>query len=1204
MSGVKFTPEQQLAIGTTDRSVLVSAAAGSGKTAVLVERIINIILSGEANVDEMLVVTFTNAAASEMRLKLSKAIRKHIRQHPETASRLRGQLDRLYRAYISTFNSFAMRVIKEFFYEVDIEPGMQVCDDIKGTLLMRESVDELFELAFDRDDLIDGGSFTEFLRLYSSDRNETAIKDDLISTYNKLRSIPDYYNWARSKTEVLSLNKDAFLESVPGTRLLDFLKSTICDAYKCEAEMRKLFEATDLEGFYIKRTEKVQSFSEEYALIAELYNRCGEDVTLAELMDDMNNVHFDRMPAVTKEYKDAYGEIKDQVKDLRDKAKGSLNDWKSTFLLADLATSIEEMNSTYKYTNYYINLIEAFEEIYAGKKREIGVMDFSDMEHYASKILSNEEAASVLRKRFKFIFIDEYQDTNNLQEYLIGRFARPDNVFKVGDIKQSIYKFRQAEPAIFERTRKDYSGNCNDDATVIDLQRNFRTNSNTIDYINCVFRDIMDGYDETAELRAGLVFSDEGKAFDFTPEVHLLADEYSSQAAELDSADDEGETDDIADREIELLTKDEAEAKYVSEIIRDLIGTDFYDSKEGVVRKVTGGDIAILLRSVKRRGDTFARALRDIRVDSYVEEEADYFDAIEIRTALSLLQTIDNMRRDVPLIATLHSEIFGFTASELAIIKSDYRDHCNEAELEIDSHYSAAVEWYAEEGSDTSIREKLEAALSAIRRYRDMSVILPLENFIWEVLVDSEYYLFAGAIAGGARRQANLRLLVDRAGRFARENIATLGGFIEYLEIMQTKKISPGQSGEAAAADDSVRISTIHKSKGLEYPFVFVCGMGNKRNTDRTSKGCMLDSELGIALPYVRDDKKYWRTTLLQKIMSDKSKEDAFKEEIRVLYVAMTRARNKLYLIGSVKDYSILDEKLPGRSTFFSMMTNVLSTPYNRTVKAILPREDSFTSRTGTEGILKSKSKLDAGKVASEGQEIRRRLEYLYPDEELLKAPAKMSVSTIRKELLEEEAEVPSSAAEEEMYNIWKECEYRKTKANRADIGTAYHRIMEFIDFERVRKPDGSIDSEYINESITKLLELDVFEDDVYRNLKPKFIEAFFSSDLGRRASEAASRGELYKEKPFTLRMNHKGHDILVQGVIDCCFVENGKAVIVDYKSSFVHPGRNLDEEAERIRREYHTQVEIYSKAASEGLGLPVSESYLYLFTVNLAIAM
>ena len=1182
----RFTEEQLKAIETLDKSVLVSAAAGSGKTSVLIERIIRIILEGKANVDEMLVVTFTNAAASEMKLRLAGAIRKRMTDHPEDIPRMKDQLARLYKAYISTIDSFALRVIKEFFHMTDMEPSFGVADEVQCELLRREALSELFEDGFENDGLIEGGSFRAFLRLYSEERSDDSFMDGMLDAYSRLRTMPDYFEWAFRKAEQLKVTPENFEGS-------DFQKMMSADAKTvfsrvtgAFAGLKELFDGAGIPEMYEAK------LSEQAAAADEIYDALISGKPGTDLIAAIEGFPSTRLVA-SKAQKEAYESIKAEVQALNKALKDEISDFRKRYMIPDLETRLSEMNATYEYTVYYLRMLREFEKRYDAKKREKRVIDFADMEHIAVRILKNDEAADTLRRRFRFIFVDEYQDTNNIQENLISRVARPDNVFRVGDVKQSIYKFRQAEPEIFERLYARYISGSEPDGIAIDLGRNFRTNDATIIYINHVFKSIMEGYDERSMLYTGIKCPAE---YDFIPEAHVLLD---NSGVEEDDAYEAEEG--SADEEIEELSKEEAEAEYIAGLVQSVIGTEFYDTMAKTVRKVRAGDIAILFRAVKQRGEIMSRALRERAIEAHVEETEDFFDTIEIEVALALLTCIDNMKRDVQLISVLHSEVFGFSPAELARIRIEHNKTVKER-----SAYWKAFEWFAEEGPEGALKKKSADARAALMEWRRLSRILPLEDFVWKILVDSGYYRMAGAMPGGAARQANLRTLADRAGRFSKDSIATLSSFITFLDLLKSKKIKNGQASMVGRDDDVVRISTIHKSKGLEYPFVIVGGLGHRFRYDTNSKGFSFDPEGGVGLPYVDPARRYWRSTLIQRAINSKSRNDSYREEMRLLYVAMTRARNKLFMVGTCKSEEELKSYQLRPGNFLKAMQGVLRSGFNRLYISPL----MLTKAADVAGAESRISAYFDRPLNEEEQaiydEIDRRFSYRYPDEDLLNEKAKYSVSAIRKEELENERMRKKEAvvtSDDEVTHLRTGIEQSK-RASAADIGIAYHRIMEFLDFSKAAESLGKVNTEYIKERAEFLREHGAIDEDVYSELDPDRIAAFFRSDLGIRAVAADSMGKLMREKPFTLRTVRNGREMLVQGVIDCCFEENGRMILADYKSNFIRPGRQHQAELERIRDEYKVQIELYSEAVEKGTGMKVNEAYLYLFASGETIDM
>lgn len=1178
----RFTDEQLKAIETLDKSVLVSAAAGSGKTSVLIERIIRIILEGRANVDEMLVVTFTNAAASEMKQRLAAAIKRRMADHPEDALRMKDQLARLYKAYITTIDSFALRVIREFFHMTDMEPSFTVADEVQCELMKREAIGELFEEAFEKDDLIPGGSFRAFLRLYSEERSEEKFMDDMLDAYSQLRTMPDYFEWAYEKAGQLRVTADTFEDSAFRKMMLDDAETAFIRVRKALAEMKKMFDEAGIPEMYeSKLTAQEAAADEIYDAIVS--GRPGMEVI--SLIEAFPSTRL----AATKAQKEAYEPIKTDVKALNDALKKEISGFKNRYLIPDLETRLKEMSDTYEYTVYYIRMLGEFERRYDAKKREKRAIDFADMEHIAVRILKNDEAADTLRRRFRFIFVDEYQDTNNIQENLISRVARPDNVFRVGDVKQSIYKFRQAEPEIFERLYARYISGMDPDGIAIDLGYNFRTNDAAIRYINRVFGEIMEGYDGRAMLHTGI--TEYPSEYDFMPEVHVLLSGTGGEDHEADDADGDG-----VDEDIEELSKEEAEAEYIAGLVQSIIGTEFYDSASKVVRKAGAKDIAILFRAVRYRGETMSRALRERAIEVHIEETEDFFDTIEIEVALALLTCIDNMKRDVQLISVLHSEVFGFSPDELARVRIAHKKTGKER-----SAYWEAFKWYAEEGPEGALKKKTADAADALMEWRRLSRILPLEDFVWKVLTDSGYYRMAGAMPGGAARQANLRTLTDRAGRYSKDSIATLSSFITFLEMLRSKKIKNGQTSMVGRDDDVVRISTIHKSKGLEYPFVIVGGLGHRFRSDNNSKGFSFDAEGGVGLTYVDPSRRFWRSTPIQRAINAKAKNDSYKEEIRLLYVAMTRARNKLYMVGTCRNEEELANYQLRPTNFLKAMQGVLRTPHNRLfISPLVQTKSAGEENTGSRISAYFDRPLNEEEQAIY-DEIDRRFRYRYPDEDLLTEKAKYSVSAIRREELEKEGVSRKEAvvtSDDELTHLRSGVENSK-RASAADIGIAYHRIMEFLDFSRTVDLSGKTDTEYIAERAAFLREHDAIDPDVYEALDLSRIAAFFDSDLGRRAVAASAEGSLMREKPFTLRTLRGGREILVQGVIDCCFEEDGRMILIDYKSNFIKPGAQHEAELARIKDEYKVQIELYREAVEKGTGKEVSESYLYLFSTS-----
>lgn len=1154
----KYTRDQEAAISRRNKNLLVSAAAGSGKTMVLVDRILGLITGEEADVDEMLIVTFTNLAATEMKLKINKAIKKAMADDPDRRERLKDQLDKLYRSYISTFDKFSGKVIKEFFYKIDVNPNYSLCDNIKEELLMRDAMTALFDEMFENDDEISGVSFREFLMLYSDANSEEELKNQMMTIYKKLRSMPDYFSWADDKLNLLKIPDSGYMDSVIYRELLKTIREGVIEASKLEDLYIPMFDEMSVPKIRAK-------LDIERDALFELSEISEEGSLSDEYLDRILNFKFTTLRG-TKDEKDEIKLISEKIKPVRDKTKKLIKEAGINIQKIRREELFIENEKTYRYSRYYIELLKKFEKIYSDIKKNQGLMDFSDVNHYAYKILCDEEAAGILRKRFKYIFIDEYQDTNYLQESIISKIAGNYNLFKVGDVKQSIYRFRQAEPQIFMDTLERYE--LDDKSMNINLSHNFRSNPGTIDFINEVFKPLIPDYEENASLNAGLEVPLE---YDYKPELHMISVEN----------DDE-------DEENLGVTNEEKEAAYIANIIDDLIGREFYDSKTGEIRKIEPRDVVVLMRSVKKMGRTLNRELIERGISSYVNEEEGFFDTLEIEVFLALLNVIDNDTLDVPLIAVLHSEIFAFTADELAKVRAEYNKTSKQRE---DNSYRAALIWYQSNYSD-KLSDKISHAFNKIKEWREQNGLMTLEDYIWYLMIESKYYIYAGAMKGGVQRQANLRVLIDRALTFRMGKISSLSGFIKYLNVLKKNNIKTGEASIAGENDNLVRVMTIHKSKGLEFPFVIVSGLSKRLNSEKRSSGMMIDSSVGLGLSYVDRNKGYTRSSLMQELIINSINKKDREEEIRVLYVALTRARQKLILTSTVKDKKSVDSLLEmpwnevDKNTFQSMITNGLNKDL---CNVFISDAGNISSKKLNRKASKYYDKRDKGEInipKEIANEVERRLNYEYEFKEDTLIKAKYSVSELN---------------EEETKHVKHKSYEKENKVKAADIGTAYHRIMEYIDFAIMGKTEKTA-REYLEESFEYLIKNKAIEEETVDLIDLSKIYNFFNSDIGKEAISASKENRLYKEKPFTLEMTRDGREILVQGVIDCLIIKDDSAILIDYKSNKTRD--NSEGEKKRIRDTYSTQIEIYEEAVKKGTSAKKTESYLYLFNLGEFIKM
>ncbi|MBQ6662852.1 MAG: UvrD-helicase domain-containing protein, partial [Firmicutes bacterium] len=794
MSEIRWNEEQQQAISLRHKNILVAAAAGSGKTAVLVERIRRLVVEEDVSPRELLVLTFTNAAAAEMKDKIRRALTEEAKRlqqsDPRKAAGLRAKLKELPTADISTFHSFALKIIRRFFYLTDLEPGFTVCDETRALLLREEALDLLLESEFAASENVtditngansengtaaandgpveraaaSGNGFLTFMDHFASDRNPQKVRDLLTDCYDKLMAMPHPWKWLDEQLEILQAGKEAFAEQ----KLWAAMQKEICK--DLEAALKAIRRAEDVlwEAGLDRHAQKLQE-TEERTLREALKLVIAPDVAdVAALLAQLDLLLAAAPPrlAANKAEKGAFGQVKDRVKLCRDEAHACLKNLREDFLALPLAEQIQDMRETGADLATLTRLLKDLHALYHEAKQEARVVDFSDIEHYCLAVLEHGdgEAARGYRERFSHIFIDEYQDTNILQDAIISHLKRDDDLFMVGDVKQSIYRFRLADPTIFQKKYKDYADDRDPLSQVIDLNSNYRSKDSLVRGINRIFRDLMPDYDERAELHTGDPYR--GPLL-YEPQLTVLATGMTGTAGAMSTAGEntagtekgaangtasgpatgasggaEAAADPADDDEdgvaIEDLKATELEALHVAEIIKDTLGMPIWDTKKGAERPVTARDIVVLLRSVKSNAESYARILKQSGIDSFVEESDGYFDTMEIGVFMDLLAVIDNRRQDIPLISVLHAEIFGFSAAELAAIRARYpKRSFAEAFLACAGQGAGNTGQTAgqngqpaEQDAPDPLAAKCRQALATLDAWRQMARVMPLPAFL------------------------------------------------------------------------------------------------------------------------------------------------------------------------------------------------------------------------------------------------------------------------------------------------------------------------------------------------------------------------------------------------------------------------------------------------------------------------------------------
>jgi len=1136
----QWTQSQLETIEIRQQNILVSAAAGSGKTAVLIERIKQLILTDKVPVDRLLVVTFTKAAASEMKEKLVRSLNQEIRKNPGQAGFLRLQLDQIPRSNISTFHSFSLEVIRRYFHLIGLDPGFKVCDDAESKIMKADGMDQVFEELFEAQD----PAFLAYLRCYGSPKNEHELKKNLIGLYDKIRSIPDPFLWLEDAIDVLNQTEEQFAASDLMKYIRHYVQDKLNSAKLAMESALELLENYGIQGAAticrcdIEAIERMQQ---------SIINGTFEETRLL-----FSSFKPGTMVA-TKEQKEEYALIKEQVKGFRERAKDIIRkDLHPRFFSASLAASIADINMTHEKGKMLHQILEMFHQIYSGNKREKSLLDFSDIEHFAIEILRNPEAAQEYRDKFQYIFIDEYQDSNLLQETIIEAIKRNDNVFMVGDIKQSIYKFRLAEPEIFQKKYALYKDPEEIYSTKIDLNRNFRSKESIIQAVNGVFSHLMD-YDKDAALYRGIPdiqFPD--KAVEL-----VIVNGTEGQPVELEYNDDT----------IEEMKATQLEAVAAAQIIKEAIGTLYYDVKAGVERPLKKRDIVILMHGVKRRAEIFYQALQEVEVDAYVDDHSGYFDTIEILNFSDLLKIVDNVKRDLPLLGVLKSPIFGFTVDDFIEIRSQCRDIT----------FHGALKSYSSFGKNPELRNLVNSSLDKILKWKKESRYMPIDEFAWKLMRDTGYYAYVGALQGGNLRQANLRIFVERAKAFRESGDGSIYGLLRYMSALAEKEVETGQASIVGENDDTVRIMTIHKSKGLEFPFVMVASLGNRFITDKMDKTGVMHKDMGIGLTLFNPKEQWYRHTLVQHVIIAKKRKEELDEAVRVLYVAFTRAMDQLVLLGGVsnweKDELKYESGAKAESNYLGMVypyadqAGISVRIINRDQlqqKAKMHRSCSSTAIQLIDRAMEIDSTVQQGLNCVDI--IQNRLSYRYPNEEAKNIKSKYSVSEINSRYSFDIAIAqPRFLSEKNGYTP-------------AETGNIMHIVMEHIDPKRFHNSD------YLEDYLRQLVISELLLPQEAETVNLAWILTLATGELGKRMAEAPT---LHREQAFNLLHSYEGTEVMVQGVIDCWFEEKGSIVLIDYKTG---------KDGWRIDDRYREQLRLYKKALETILEKPVVEAFLYLF--------
>lgn len=1222
---VNWTAEQKQVIESRDKNLLVSAAAGSGKTAVLVERIIRMVTdpSHPIDIDKLLVMTFTNAAAAEMRERVGAAIEQQLAGQPGN-EHLQIQAALVHHAQITTIDSFCLNLIRNHFNRLELDPAFRIGDEGELTLLKADVMQDMLEDCYALGDM----RFEQFVETYAQGKSDAGIEDYIMQAYTFSQSNPYPDKWLAACKEELELQGEDDLMQMPWMQfLMEDLKRQIGELCVQAADALETCRDDEFLCAY------VPMFEQDIKCLRTI----GGAADFEAAYESLAGVAWERLATVRS--KEVDPEKKAYVTGCRDRMKKAVGKMRELYGFAGPQEMLSDLKCTGEAVGKLLELAGEFSRRYQEKKRERNLVDFNDLEHEALKVLTGYEdgelrytdVADELSAQYEEVLVDEYQDSNLVQETLLHavsreRFGHP-NVFMVGDVKQSIYKFRLARPELFLEKYDSYAayGAEGSGCQKIELHQNFRSRNEVLSGINAVFYRIMTKnlgnirYTEDAALHPGASFAEIDGRTAGIPEL-LVVD---TGAVSLQQLDEEA-----AD-----FTAREMEAKLITAKIRELTdqegGIQVWDKRlngVGGYRTAQYRDMVILLRSTTGWTETFLSVLMNEGIPAYAESRMGYFTTIEVETVLSILAVIDNPMQDIPLAAVLKSPVVGATDAELAGVMAYYRKRATKAQDR--GLYAAAKrvldDWKQEEtGTGTELVEavcrKLDGFFGRLDGFRQMSTYLPIHKLIYHIYENTGYYDYVSAMPAGETRRANLDMLVEKAAAYEQTSYKGLFHFIRYIENLKKYNTDFGEATTVGEEDNTVRIMSIHKSKGLEFPVVFLAGMGKKFNKRDVYGKILIDPELGIGTDYLDLERRLKTTTLKKNVLRRKMELDGLGEELRVLYVALSRAKEQLIMTGTDRylkksmekfaqvpvvdgqvPYTILstagsylDWMLMGMSGGCSQI-RLTEVPVQEIVGEELVRQ--VKNRQSREGLLG----LDCTQVYQE--EIRdameRHLNYRYPYEADIRLHTKMSVSELKQQgqMVDEAESIRQSGPLEEGRIAAPRPLSGAAALDRgygATRGTAYHRAMELLPFHRM---GCRLD---VQAYLDSLVERKQFAAESRRLVDAAVIWRFLQSELGRRMSLAQKEGRLHKEQQFVVgiparEMGAGDSDelIVIQGIIDAYLEEDGQLVVVDYKTDQV-------DRVETLAEHYKNQLKYYQRALEQMTGKAVKGTILYSITLQ-----
>ena len=1268
--GMKFTPEQQRVIELHNSNILVSAAAGSGKTAVLVERIIRMICDGEhpADIDRLLIVTFTNAAAAEMRERIAAGITARLETDPGN-EHIQKQSALLHNAQITTIDSFSLFLIRNHFNEIGLDPDFRVADEGEIKLLQQEVLAQLLEDAYAGQFVPEAPEqFHACVEYFCPGGRESVLEQHILNLSRYAGSFPWPEEWLEErKNDYAAGDMEALVHSDYGQYLTERVNRTVEGCLEKLREVKRLCELPDGPYMYGELTE---------AEIEQL-ERLTSCKDLEEQAAKIPAVIFARLPSKKDDSVDPAK--RELAKAIRNSVKDTLSDLSESYFKTPLELAVEQGKACREPLRILLDLVLEFDRRLLAAKQERHLIDFSDMEHYALQILLKREkveesdgtgtdrtetkyrivpsdVAMEYRQYFQEILIDEYQDSNLVQEYLLSAISGEEegryNRFMVGDVKQSIYKFRLARPELFLEKYDTYQET--GDLCRIDLAKNFRSRIQVVDAVNDVFSRIMSreiggiAYDDKAALYPGAVYpAQEDPAYG--SELLLIRKPEKGEREESGIGEQHAEGAGVL---VDYDNVRQLEALAIAARIKQLKGSlQVMEKSTGELRPVRYSDMVILLRTTSGWDEEFKKILEQQGIPVYITSKTGYFGALEVQELLQFLRVLDNPRQDIPLFGVMQSVFGGFTQEEIAQIRSGGEGHSRkrmtlyEALKEV-AQSGRTVEEGEEisagesAGEEAELSQKADTFLQRIGHYRDLTPFTSIRDLLQRILDDYDYLNYVTALPTGSKRRANVEMLLTKASAFEKTSYFGLFHFIRYMEQLEKYDVDYGEADTLDENADVVRIMSIHKSKGLEFPVVFVSGLSKRFNMQDANQSLIVDMDLGVAVDYVDSVRRIKNKTLRRAVLSAKMKEDNLAEELRVLYVALTRAREKLILT-AVLDKA--DEKwelaqMTGQErltyldfceagSYMDFLLPIL--PKTGIAVKTLRTEDLAAEELGEQlrmGDRREQLRLIAcGETPLTGDpeenerklmHLRERFAYQYPHPGLQKLYTKTTVSELKIAAMAEKDEAAFHTFEEkEVVPYIPGFRREQEKVSGAVRGNVFHRVMELLDFTYLFTESGmftgcpnnyeeyrrGLDKNRLQNRLEEFLQretisLRLTEEYAKAVSLPKILN-FLEQELAYRMWRAQEQGLLYREQPFVLGIDAKrldpdlpeGEKVLIQGIIDVFFIEDGEIVLLDYKTDVI-------DSLEALWNRYNVQIQYYEEALTKLMQMPVKERILYSF--------